>query len=148
MAVISTGSIAERTNISTYIFFSLINSCFIFPVGLAWCWNDGWLQNIGYIDIGGAGIVHVMGGIAGFMGTMIIGPRVGLFQKDRVLAYLLEDGVELDFKTQPKEEEKFEYLQQPPSKFKQERDLSQISMDDVAAPLLDDSNVKLMSTLK
>jgi len=99
MSVIATGSIAERTNISTYIFFSLINSGFIFPVGLAWCWNDGWLQNIGYIDIGGAGIVHVMGGIAGFMGTVIIGPRVGLFQKDKILAYLLEEGIELEFKT-------------------------------------------------
>jgi len=43
--------------------------------------------------------VHVMGGIAGFMGTVIIGPRVGLFQKDKILAYLLEEGIELEFKT-------------------------------------------------
>jgi Amt family ammonium transporter len=43
MAAIATGAIAERTNISTYIFFSFVNSGFIFPVGLAWCWNDGWL---------------------------------------------------------------------------------------------------------
>ena len=43
MAVIATGSIAERTSLSTYVFFSFLNSGLIFPVGLAWVWNDGWL---------------------------------------------------------------------------------------------------------
>ena len=43
MAQIATCSIAERTSIDNYLFFSFINSGFIFPVGLAWCWNDGWL---------------------------------------------------------------------------------------------------------
>lgn len=43
MAQIATCSIAERTHIDNYLFFSFINSGFIFPVGLAWCWNDGWL---------------------------------------------------------------------------------------------------------
>ena len=79
MATIATCSIAERTNIDTYIFFSFVTSGFIFPIGLAWVWNDGWLQNIGFIDHGGASIVHIMGGLAGFIGTYLIGPRVGLF---------------------------------------------------------------------
>ena len=43
MATIATCSIAERTNTDTYIFFSFVTSGFIFPIGLAWCWNDGWL---------------------------------------------------------------------------------------------------------
>lgn len=43
MATIATCSIAERTNTDTYIFFSFVTSGFIFPVGLAWCWNNGWL---------------------------------------------------------------------------------------------------------
>jgi len=96
MAVIATGSIAERTDISTYVFFSLINSGFIFPVGLAWCWNDGWLQNIGFIDVGGAGIVHVMGGIAGFFGTLLIGPRIGLYSREKRLDYILDEGMNLE----------------------------------------------------
>jgi len=41
MAQIATCSIAERTNIDNYLFFSFINSVFIFQLGLAWCWNDG-----------------------------------------------------------------------------------------------------------
>ena len=91
MATIATCSIAERTNIDTYIFFSFVTSGFIFPIGLAWCWNDGWLQNLGFIDYGGASIVHIMGGLAGFIGTYIIGPRVGLFSQDEKLAFILED---------------------------------------------------------
>lgn len=96
MAVIATGAIAERTTISSYIFFSFINSGFIFPVGLAWCWSDGWLENMGFIDIGGAGVVHIMGGVAGFIGTFLIGPRIGLFHKDQELSYVLDEELFLD----------------------------------------------------
>lgn len=42
-SVIATGSIGERIEIDRYIFFSFLTSGFIFPLGLAWCWNDGWL---------------------------------------------------------------------------------------------------------
>ena len=91
MATIATCSIAERTNTDTYIFFSFVTSGFIFPIGVAWCWNDGWLVNIGFIDYGGASIVHIMGGLAGFMGTYLIGPRVGLFKSDDRLAYILDE---------------------------------------------------------
>ena len=91
MSVIATGSIGERVEIDRYIFFSFLTSGFIFPLGLAWCWNDGWLQNLGFKDYGGVSIVHVMGGLSGFIGTYIIGPRIGLFKEDKTLSYILED---------------------------------------------------------
>ena len=91
MASIATGAIAERTATSTYIFYSFINSGFIFPLGLAWCWNDGWLSNLGFIDKGGAAIVHLMGGMSGFIGTYLIGPRIGIFKADQKLSYILDD---------------------------------------------------------
>ena len=91
MSVIATGSIGERVEIDRYIFFSFLTSGFIFPLGLAWCWNDGWLQNIGFIDYGGVSIVHVMGGLAGYVGTWMIGPRIGLYKPDQKLAYILDD---------------------------------------------------------
>ena len=112
MATIATCSIAERTNIDTYIFFSFVTSGFIFPIGLAWCWNDGWLQNLGFIDYGGASIVHIMGGLAGFIGTYLIGPRVGLFSTDDKLSYILDDQLldddsqEFDIMEANKKEEK------------------------------------------
>ena len=91
MSVIATGSIGERVEIDRYIFFSFLTSGFIFPLGLAWCWNDGWLQNIGFKDYGGVSIVHVMGGLAGCIGTAMIGPRVGLYYPDKKLIYILDD---------------------------------------------------------
>ena len=48
-------------------------------------------MNLGFIDYGGASIVHIMGGLAGFIGTYLIGPRVGLFRQDDNLAFILED---------------------------------------------------------
>ena len=91
MSVIATGSIGERVEIDRYIFFSFLTSGFIFPLGLAWCWNDGWLQNIGFMDYGGVSIVHVMGGLAGYVGTLIIGPRLGLYYPDTKLSYIFDD---------------------------------------------------------
>ena len=78
-ATIATGSIAERTHIDTYVFFSFVMSGFIFPIGIAWCWNNGWLQELGFLDYGGASVIHLMAGIAGFIGTYLIGPRMHLF---------------------------------------------------------------------
>ena len=43
-----------------------------------------------------------MGGLAGFIGTYIIGPRIGLFSQDERLSFILndqfldEDGNEID----------------------------------------------------
>jgi hypothetical protein len=91
MAAIATGAIAERTHTDTYIFYSFLNSGFIFPLGLAWCWNDGWLTNLGFLDYGGASIVHLMGGMSGFIGTYLIGPRIGLYKPDEKMAYILKD---------------------------------------------------------
>jgi len=91
MATIATGSIAERTHTDTYLFFSFVTSGFIFPLGIAWVWNDGWLQNIGFKDFGGASIVHLMGGVAGFVGTYLIGPRIGFFQAEDQMSYVHRD---------------------------------------------------------
>jgi ammonia channel protein AmtB len=75
----------------TYLYFSFLTSSFIFPVGLAWCWNDGWLQNMNFKDSGGASIVHILGGLSGFMGTFLLGPRIGRFTPDTKLTYILDD---------------------------------------------------------
>ena len=91
MSTIATGSIAERTHTDTYLFFSFVTSGFIYPLGLAWVWNDGWLQNIGFKDYGGASIVHLMGGVAGFVGTYLIGPRIGYYKPDTKMAYVHDD---------------------------------------------------------
>ena len=79
MATISSGSIAERTSLDTIFFFTFMVSALIFPIAIAWTWEDGWLSNKGFIDFAGAGIVHLTGGITGFIGAYLCGPRIGLF---------------------------------------------------------------------
>ena len=91
MASIATGSIAERTSLDTYVFYTFMTSSLIFPLALAWCWEDGWLSSIGFNDYAGAGIVHLTGGITGFIGTYLCGPRIGLFSKDKQYLYMLDE---------------------------------------------------------
>jgi ammonia channel protein AmtB len=96
MAQIATGSIAERTSLETYFFYTFLTSSLIFPLALAWCWEDGWLMNLGFRDFAGAGIVHLTGGITGFIGTYLCGARVGLFSNDSEYKYILDEANFID----------------------------------------------------
>ena len=53
----------------------------IYPIGAGWVWGNGWLQNLGYHDFSGSGVVHLVGGVAGLVGTWICGPRLGIMGK-------------------------------------------------------------------
>lgn len=57
---------------------------FIYPVIAGWVWGGGWLgdtnpdnESLGFHDFAGSGLVHLVGGTAGFFGAMIVGPRFG-----------------------------------------------------------------------
>jgi Amt family ammonium transporter len=55
-------------------------SVLIYPVCASWVRGDGWLKQLGALDASGAGPVHTLGGICGLVGTLILGPRVGVFE--------------------------------------------------------------------
>ena len=81
-ATIVSGSLAERTQLPAYLVFSTIMTGFIYPVVVGWCWGGGWLgdaseEGKGFHDFAGTGIVHLVGGTAGFIGAYILGPRYG-----------------------------------------------------------------------
>lgn len=82
-ATIVSGSLAERVNINCYLLFSLIMTGFIYPVVVAWTWGGGYLTKLGFVDFAGSGIVHLTGGVAGFVGAAIAGPREGRFKTIR-----------------------------------------------------------------
>jgi len=56
----------------------------IYPVASSWVLGDGWLQRIGFHDAAGAGYIHMLGGVCGFVGTSLLGPRSGIFDKTSV----------------------------------------------------------------
>jgi Amt family ammonium transporter len=89
-ATIPTGSMAERLKFSGFIWMSLWVSMFIFPLIGSWVWGGGWLQNLGRsaglcngaVDFAGSGVVHMVGGSVALAGAMVIGPRIGKYNRD------------------------------------------------------------------
>jgi len=58
----------------------------IYPFIAHWAWGGGWLSQFGhngYIDFAGSGVVHMTGGVSGFVGAIIVGARIGRFDKGR-----------------------------------------------------------------
>lgn len=81
-ATILSGAMAERTKFSTYLLISLCMTALIYPVVGHWAWGGGWLAERGFVDFAGSGVVHAVGGIAGLVGTLLLGPRIGAFDQD------------------------------------------------------------------
>ena len=53
----------------------------IAPVGMAWIKGDGWLERLGFKDSTGASVVYMCGGVCGFVGNLMLGPRFSIFSK-------------------------------------------------------------------
>ena len=53
----------------------------IYPVAATWVWGGGWLGEMGFKDFAGSGVVHQLGGLGGFVGTVILGPRLNYFEE-------------------------------------------------------------------
>ncbi len=89
-ATIPTGSMAERLKFVGFCLMGLWVSMFIYPLVGGWVWGGGWLQNLGRsvglgngaVDFAGSGVVHMIGGAVGLAGAMVLGPRIGKFNKD------------------------------------------------------------------
>ncbi|XP_064620897.1 putative ammonium transporter 3 isoform X1 [Lineus longissimus] len=80
---IVSGAMAERIKLEAYIVFSLLNT-FVFCFPAHWVWGgQGWLANLGVIDIAGAGPVHLVGGVTGLISTLMLKPRHGRFDSVR-----------------------------------------------------------------
>ena len=81
-ATIVSGAMAERTKFSAYCIYSLIISLVIYPISGHWIWGGGWLAQLGFHDFAGSTAVHMVGGVAAFIGALILGPRIGKYGKD------------------------------------------------------------------
>ena len=81
-ATIVSGAMAERTKFAAYCIYSMVISAIIYPVSGHWIWGGGWLSQLGFHDFAGSTAVHMVGGVAAFVGAKILGPRIGKYDKN------------------------------------------------------------------
>ena len=81
-ATIVSGAMAERTKFSAYYVYSFVISLLIYPISGLWIWGGGWLSQLGFHDFAGSTAVHMVGGVAAFVGALILGPRIGKYDKN------------------------------------------------------------------
>lgn len=89
-ATIPTGSGAERIKFIGFIIMSLLVSMLVYPLAANWVWGGGFLANMGRtlglgngaVDFAGSGVVHMTGGAVGLAIAIVLGPRIGKFNKD------------------------------------------------------------------
>jgi ammonium transporter, Amt family len=81
-ATIVSGAVAERLKVSSYLIYTVVISALIYPIVGHWIWGGGWLAEAGMIDFAGSTVVHSTGGWAALAGAMVLGPRIGKFNKD------------------------------------------------------------------
>lgn len=81
-ATIVSGAVAGRMQFKAYMVYSAVLTALIYPIAGFWQWGGGWLAELGFHDFAGSLIVHAVGGFAGLAGAIILGPRIGRFNKD------------------------------------------------------------------
>lgn len=81
-ATIVSGAMAERTKFSAYCVYSFVISLLIYPISGHWIWGGGWLSQLGFHDFAGSTAVHMVCGVAAFVGALILGPRIGKYDKN------------------------------------------------------------------
>lgn len=83
-ATIVSGAMAERTKFISYCVYSAVISAVVYPIEAGWIWNpNGWLVTRGFHDFAGSTAIHMVGGIAAFIGAAILGPRIGKYKTDK-----------------------------------------------------------------
>jgi Amt family ammonium transporter len=89
-ATIPTGAMAERWNFKSFVVYGIFVGAIIYPLYANWVWGGGWLAKLGsnfglghgHVDFAGSSVVHLTGGVISLAGAMILGPRLGKFNKD------------------------------------------------------------------
>ncbi len=81
-ATIISGAIAERTKFISFLIFTFFMTSLIYPIAGHWLIGKGILYQIGVRDFAGSLMVHTVGGISALAGAIVVGQRVGKYNKD------------------------------------------------------------------
>jgi Amt family ammonium transporter len=90
-STVVTGVLGGRSKMGSHFVYSTFITAFVYPVIVHNIWSkSGYLspfnehpfRGVGAIDYGGSGVVHITGGVAGLIGAVILGPRMGRFHDE------------------------------------------------------------------
>ncbi|NOY73199.1 MAG: ammonium transporter [Gammaproteobacteria bacterium] len=81
MSIVS-GAVAERMKLWAFLTFCVVLTGFIYPVQGFWKWGGGFLNELGFLDFAGSGVVHMTGAVAALAGVLLLGARKGKYGKD------------------------------------------------------------------
>jgi Amt family ammonium transporter len=88
--LIPLGSGGERWRLAAICVSTTVLAGWTFPLFAHWAWGGGFLAQlgssyglgIGYVDLGGSGTIHVLGGLTALSLAWLLGPRRGKFAND------------------------------------------------------------------
>ena len=86
---IVTGTVAERWKYVAFMVSSFVMGGFTYPLYANWAWGGGWLGTLGsnfglghgYADFAGSGVVHAVGGVTALAMGILLGPRLGKYER-------------------------------------------------------------------
>ena len=77
---IISGAVAERMKLWPFLLFCVFMTSIIYPVQGYWKWGGGFLDEAGFSDFAGSGVVHLCGAAAALAGVMALGARKGKYK--------------------------------------------------------------------
>jgi len=81
MSIVS-GAVAERMKLWSFLIFAVVMTGFIYPMQGYWKWGGGFLDQLGFNDFAGSGVVHLAGATAALTGVLLLGARKGKYGPD------------------------------------------------------------------
>jgi len=81
MSIVS-GAVAERMKLWAFLAFAVVMTGFIYPVQGYWKWGGGFLDQLGFQDFAGSGVVHMCGAAAALAAVIVLGARKGKYNAD------------------------------------------------------------------
>tara|TARA_B110000503_G_scaffold140740_1_gene232398 strand:- start:843 stop:2024 length:1182 start_codon:yes stop_codon:yes gene_type:complete len=81
MSIVS-GAVAERMKLWSFLLFAVVMTAVIYPVSGFWKWGGGALNELGFLDFAGSGVVHMAGAAAALAGVLLLGARKGKYGPD------------------------------------------------------------------
>jgi Amt family ammonium transporter len=77
-AALITGALADRMKFSALMLFITLWTLLVYSPVAHWVWHpNGWIFALGALDFAGGTVVHINAGVAGLVGAILLGKRVG-----------------------------------------------------------------------